>query len=59
MRKQRDDKAIRRVPTPTTKAAETLETAVADKGDNSAEAVVKRDEVSVASGGETKSAAAA
>ncbi|XAO22153.1 hypothetical protein I312_100919 [Cryptococcus bacillisporus CA1280] len=59
MRKQRDDKAIRRVPNPTTKAAETLETAVADKGDNSAEAVVKRDEVSVATGVETKSAAAA
>lgn len=59
MRKQRDDKAIRRIPTPTTKAAAMVETAVAqltDKSDVSAEGVVKREEASIATAVKTQSA---
>lgn len=61
MRKQRDDKAIRRIPTPTTKAAAMVETAVAqltDKSDVSAEGVVKREEASIATAVKTQSATA-
>lgn len=61
MRKQRDDKAIRRVPTPKTKSAAILETAVAqstDKNSDSAEGVVKREEASIAEAIETQSATA-
>ncbi|OWZ59600.1 hypothetical protein C356_00816 [Cryptococcus neoformans c45] len=61
MRKQRDDKAIRRIPTPTTKAAAMIETAVAqltDKSDDSAEGVVKREEASIATAVKTQSATA-
>lgn len=61
MRKQRDDKAIRRIPTPTTKAAAMVETAVAqltDKNDVSAEGVVKREEASIATAVKTQSATA-
>lgn len=61
MRKQRDDKAIRRIPTPTTKAAAMVETAVAqltDKSDVSAEGVVKREETSIATAVKTQSATA-
>lgn len=61
MRKQRDDKAIRRVPTPKTKSAAILETAVAqstDKNSDPAEGVVKREEASIAEAIETQSATA-